>query len=360
MATTQFSNSIREVATAFNTEAQIENDLSDSTLSPQGEDETICMPTAPAEEYVENILDFDDDELAPRTETTIESATVEVQSTTTQAPSASRLHDAKLGMAWSVEMMLTQSPDLASALHLHKVGDAVTVQVTVSGVTYDVCWTVATLTSEPSVSASAKDASTTASAPETLTRSSMKCKKGKFCKKGSACAFDHSTKFKLCIWVNTPNGCANGGGCEFSHECEGVKCSKGETRGTCVNGTRCAYKHGDDGAVDGVSNETQENTQTTQEKQEKQDGESTKENRDKEGEEKSDVVEQAAGKKRGHEDGEEDGRLKKQRLDYESAERGGKQFRDRGRGRGNGRGRGRGRGGGQGIRVRGTANKGAE
>jgi hypothetical protein len=359
MATTQFSNSIREVATTFNTEAQIDNDLSDPTLSPRGEDETICMPTAPAEEYVEDILDFDDDELVPRTETTIESATAEVQSTTTQAPSTSRLHDAKLGMAWSAEMMLTQSPDLASALHLHKVGDAVTVQVTVSGVTYDVCWAVATLTSEPSVSASAKDASTTASAPaptpEAPASSSVKCKFGKFCKKGSACAFEHSTKSKLCIWVNTPKGCANGGGCEFSHECEGVKCSKGETRGTCMNGGRCAYKHGDEGVAAGdMSKETHENTQ------EKQDGESTKENRDKGGGDKGDVVEQAAGKKRGHEDGEEDGRPKKQRLNHGNEDRGGKQFCGRGRGHGNGRGRGRGRRGRQGIRVRGTANKGAE
>jgi hypothetical protein len=290
---TPSNDSTEEVATALITEAQIDIDLSDTALSPLEEDGMIAIPTTSAEEYAEDILDFDDDELAP-TNNVVKSATAEEQATSAQAPDASRLQNAKLGMAWSAEMMLTQSPNLASALHLHHVGDAITVQVSVHGVTYDVCWTIAAITSEPSTAS----APAPKPAPKPPTHSAIKCKFGRFCKTGSACAFDHSTKSKLCIWVNTPTGCAKGGECKFSHECE--------------------------------------------------DG----------GKEKDDAT-RCAGKKRGHEV-EEDGTPKKQRLDYDNANRGGKQHHGRGRGRGNGRERGRGRGGAQGIRVRGGANKGTE
>jgi hypothetical protein len=350
---TPSNNSTEEVAAILTTEAQIDIDLSHPALSPLEEDETIAMPTAPAEEYVEDILDFDDDELVPAN--IVKSTTAEEQAASAQASDTSRLYDAKLGMAWSAEMMLTQSPDLASALHLHHVGDAITVQISVHGVTYDICWTIAAITSE----SSATSAPAHGPASEPPARSAIKCKFGKFCKKGGACAFDHSAKSKLCIWINTPTGCAKGGECEYSHECEGVKCTKGDARGTCMNGSRCAYKHEDnEETTKDVAKETQDDGE---EVKMKQDGESTKENGGKEkGEGEKDDADQGAGKKRGHEDGEDDGTPKKQRLDRGNAERGGKQFRGRGRGRGHGRGRGRGRGSAQGIRVRGAANKGAE
>jgi hypothetical protein len=345
---TPSNDSTEEVATALITEAQIDIDLNDTALSPLEEDGMIAMPSPPAEEYAEDILDFDDDELAP-TNNVVKSATAEEQATSAQAPDASRLHNAKLGMAWSAEMMLTQSPNLASALHLHDVGDAITVQVSVHGVTYDVCWTIAAITSEPSTTS----APAPKPAPEPPTHSAIKCKFDRFCKKGSACAFDHSTKSKLCIWVNTPTGCAKGGECKFSHEYEGVKCAKGDVRGTCVNGSRCAYKHGDDGVV--MDDVTKESRDDGEKAEVKQDSENTKEDGGKE----KDNAERCAGKKREHEV-EEDGTPKKQRLDYDDANRSGKQHHGRGRGHGNGRGRGRDCGGPQGIRVRGAANKGTE
>jgi hypothetical protein len=337
-----------EVVTAILTEEQIDIDLSDTPFLPIEKEMALAMPpTAPAAEYVEDILDFSDDELIP-TNLTVNAPSAEDEAA---ALASSHLEEAKRVMAWSAETMLTQSTNMASALQLHNVGDTVSVQVSAHGVTYDVYWKVAAVTSASSTNPG--PLATLSATTEPTTRNSIKCKFGKHCNKGSACPFDHTVKPKLCTWINTPMGCMKGVECEFSHEFEGVKCTRSEARYTCANGSRCAYKHGDDGGVE-VTEDAPEEKQN--------DGTKQNDGGKEEGEEKKDAAQQVAGKKRGHEDGGEDVTPKKQRLGHENAERGGKQHRGRGRGRGNGRGRGRGRGGGggQGIRVRGAATKGAE
>jgi hypothetical protein len=327
-----------EVATAIVTEEQIDIDLSDTPFLPVEEEKALAMPpAAPAAKYVEDILDFSDNELIP-TKPTVNVPSAEDEPV---ALASSHLDEAKRVMVGSAETMLTQSTDMASALQLHNVGDTVSVQVSAHGVTYDLCWKVAAVTSESSTNPG--PLATLSATTEPTTHSNIKCKFGKHCNKGSACPFDHTVKPKLCTWINTPMGCMKGVECEFSHEFEGVKCTRSEARYTCANGARCAYKHGDDGGAE-VTEDAPEEKQN--------DGTKQNDGGKEEGEEKKDAAQQAAGKKRGHEDGEEDATPKKQRLGHDNAKRGGKQHR--------GRGRGRGGGGGQGIHVRGAATKGAE
>jgi hypothetical protein len=339
---------VDEVATAIVTDEQIDIDLSDTPFLPVEEEKALAMPpAAPAAKYVEDILDFSDHELIP-TKPTVNAPSAEDEPA---ALASSHLDEAKRVMVWSAETMLTQSTDMASALQLHNVGDTVSVQVSAHGVTYDVCWKVAAVTFDYSTNPG--PLATLSATTEPTTRSNIKCKFGKHCNKGSTCPFDHTVKPKLCTWINTPMGCMKGVECEFSHEFEGVKCTRSEARYTCANGARCAYKHGDDGGVEATEDAPEEK---------QNDGTKQNDGGKEEGKEKKDVAQQIAGKKRGHEDGEEDVTPKKQRLGHENAERGEQQHRGRGRGCGNGRGRGRGRGGGggQGIRVRGAATKGAE
>lgn len=188
----------------------------------------------------------------------------EEQDRETQAMLGTDLHlqQAKAGMAWSAKTMLTQTPEMATALQLNKVGDAVTITVTANGVTYEVTWKVAASVTtdepkvrEPSVTAPTITAATSAlrdasplsvSLLKTPFSSSMKCKFGRACNKGALCSYDHAIKPKLCSYVNTAQGCSSGAKCEFSHENEGMKCTRSILRYSCPNGRGCAFSHADD------------------------------------------------------------------------------------------------------------------
>ncbi|KAH7408724.1 hypothetical protein DE146DRAFT_606799 [Phaeosphaeria sp. MPI-PUGE-AT-0046c] len=175
-----------------------------------------------------------------------------------------QLEQAKAGMAWSTETMLTQTPEMATALQLNKVGDAVTIPVTANGVIYEVTWKVAAPVSaiEPKVeqpssvaatitatTSALRDASPlSASLTKAPLSSGVKCRFGRTCNKGASCPYDHATRPKLCSYVNTAHGCSSRVNCEFSHENEGMKCTRSMTRYTCPNGRGCAFKHGDDWA----------------------------------------------------------------------------------------------------------------
>jgi hypothetical protein len=247
----------REVATADTTGSQVDIDFADTAL-PALEEEQTSMPAAPAEEYVEDILDYDDDDLAPADITAIPHSTNDVdtipeqdtalsaptertaeqQPATTQAMADMRLLQAKMGVAWSAETMLTLTPDLPSALQLHTIDDAVTVQVSAHGVSYDVTWRIAGFY-EPEAAAPAPDAGPNASLHTTaplFSTSIVKCKFMRHCHKGSSCTFEHTKKPKLCTWVNTQKGCMKGARCEFSHENEDAKCTRSQVRSECANG----------------------------------------------------------------------------------------------------------------------------
>lgn len=183
-----------------------------------------------------------------------------------KAVTNTQLEQAKAGMAWSTETMLTQTPEMASALQLNKVGDAVTISVTSNGVTYEVTWKVCAveggeiekpLARKPSITAAPVTAATSAlrdasplsgGLPKATFSSGAKCRFGRACTKGAACPYDHPIKAKLCSYVNTSQGCSSGANCEFSHDNEGMKCTRSATRYICPNGRGCAFKHGDDWA----------------------------------------------------------------------------------------------------------------
>lgn len=199
------------------------------------------------------------------TEFTTDNQDQEPEAPATQAVPNVQLEQAKAGMAWSTETMLTQTPEMANALQLNKVGDAVTISVSTNGVTYEVTWKVAAIersapepvTRKPSITAAPVIAANSAlrdasplsgGVPKATSSSGVKCKFGRACTKGAACPYDHTIKAKLCSYVNTAQGCSSGANCEFSHDNEGMKCTRSATRYMCPNGRGCAFKHGDDWA----------------------------------------------------------------------------------------------------------------
>jgi hypothetical protein len=324
-----------KAATATKTNPQIDIDLAGIALpcvQPK-----INTPTASTSEYVEDILDYEDDELVsgdnnssliavdnedakPEQDSALPADTeptepsAEEQAATAQATVEAHLLQAKVGMVWSAEMMLTRTPDMASALQLFDIDDAVTVQVSANGVTYDITWKVAGFCEpehEPETGPELEhDEPTTfldtATAAPRPTTSTMKCKFGRSCNKGLMCPYDHNTKPRLCTWVNTLKGCQNGAGCEFSHEIEGVKCTRSEVRFECVNGRGCAFKHRDD--------EKALPTDVTKEENETKEG-----GKDIGIGEKKDGAQPVAGKKRSYEGGDEgENPTQKPRLSYNS------------------------------------------
>jgi hypothetical protein len=346
-----------DAAAATKTYPQVDIDLADIALPPVEPEAN--MPTASTSEYVEDILDYEDDELVSadnnngiliavdNEDATLEQDSAlpaitepietlaEEQAVIPQATVEAHLLQAKVGMAWSAEMMLARTPDMASALQLFDIDDAVTVQVSASGVTYDVTWKVAGFY-EPEHETEAgpepeHEESTTSlrtAAPLSAT-SAVKCKFGRSCNKGSTCPYDYTTKPRLCTWANTLKGCMKGADCEFSHEIEGVKCTRSELRFECANGRGCAFKHRDDENGLPVDATKEENV--------------TKE--DVKIGEKKDGAQPVVGKKRSREGGDEGGNpTQKPRPSYGSEPRGGKQHRGHGRERGHGRGRGKHRG----------------
>jgi hypothetical protein len=283
-------------------------DMSATPTNKQGEEVVAktesVIPAAPATEYEEDLIDYDDDELLPAVDSGIgsddtpidfedddikleddiaikhstEQVTAEEQAeieATKRVVAEEALVQAKYIMSLGPQTLLTQS-DMAGALQLNRVGDTVVVNIAVNGVKYEISWKVTgfeehepdpqnvieqcaalATTQEPTAltvdttqrkpSSSLRDAAPlSGSTPKAAHFTATKCKFGKFCTKGTACPFDHTIKSKLCTWVNTTMGCAKGLKCEFSHDNEGTKCTRGPSRFTCANGKGCAFKHDDD------------------------------------------------------------------------------------------------------------------
>jgi hypothetical protein len=279
----------------------------------------------------EDLIDYDDYDLMPakvaitlndedikiEEPTAIDKPTAIVESIDQAAPTPEEqavqtrtmLTAARSGMQWGTQAMLIQSPQMASALRLNRVGDAVTVQVSANDCTYDITWKVT----------KAPISSTNAAPP------APRCKFGRTCTKGAACAYSHT---KLCTWVNTIRGCDKREECEFSHELKSVKCTRSVMRKACENGVKCAYQHKDD-----VKESTPEGVKNAYPQGSRKEG---------------------AGQKRGREEEGKDRRVTQRPRfndDYGNGgnNRGSKQHRGQGRdqvrgrgayGRGNGRGRG--------------------
>jgi hypothetical protein len=256
-------------------ETDIDIDLSDSPTKD-------TMIAAPAAEYQEDLIDYDD-ELLPAShdsgddtliglddtdikfedETTVAKDTSLVEEQADHAQAMQEVADqhfeqAKYMMSMGPQTLLGSSPDVASALQLNNVGDNVTVSVSVNGITYEITWKVAAIHDEqpqPATSiafnttqrkTSLRDAPPLSTSATPAARSAVKCKFGSKCNKGTSCTFDHTVKVKLCTWVNTAQGCTKGKACEFSHDNEGAECTRSTTRSDCANGKGCAFKHGDD------------------------------------------------------------------------------------------------------------------
>ncbi|KAF1917498.1 hypothetical protein BDU57DRAFT_586210 [Ampelomyces quisqualis] len=392
------------------------SDSTDFVSSRYRENKMPASPTynTPAA-YEEDIIDFDDDELIPSTTNDVLIAAVQDTENSTnfqaddteqengfeaeeqaknketaQATAEAHLQHAKLGMAWGAQTMLTQSPDMAGVLQLNDVGDAVCVNATANGVTYEVTWKVTSFVAPEDTEKHLPTAPVTTGAPAiqrtNLLRDAaplsqflppapqpnINCKFGRHCKNGAACLFDHTVKPKLCGFVNTTRGCTNAADCEFSHESEGVKCTRSTLRYTCANGRGCAFKHVDDGVKQENTKKEMEKVvletkNTTEVVKDVPPAESTTVPKAAEVEGaptglKGDGPKQIAGQKHGRDGDEEVGNAPKgPRLARDGGKnnRGAKQH--RGRGRGQGRGGGRGRSGasdGQGLLIRGAASTG--
>jgi hypothetical protein len=235
-------------------------------------------PNMPAEAE-EDLVDYDDHNLdvfaddttlvEPEPAEMVEPEAAEPKLTPEQQ-AAANLEQAKLGMAWSTSTMFSNTPEIASALGLHKIGESAHTEIVVDGVTYAVTWKVVGIEGVEAAPAA------TATAPATF---ATKCRFGKLCNKGAACPFDHTVKARPCTWVNTLQGCSKGANCEFGHELEGVKCTRSKYRSNCVNGKACAYKHLDDVAQVAKPQEKKdgEKLDGEEEKVEKADGETEKE-----------------------------------------------------------------------------------
>ncbi|KAH4046949.1 hypothetical protein HBI29_166040 [Parastagonospora nodorum] len=262
-------------------ETDIDIDLSDSPAND-------TMIAAPAAEYQEDLIDYDDDELLPASHDSgddtligLDDTDIKFEDEITVAKDTSlaeqqadhaqgmqevaehHLEQAKYMMSMGPQTLLGSSPDMASALQLNNVGDNVTVNVSVDGITYEITWKVAAVHGEqpqpaieqPAASiavnttqrkTSLRDAPPLSTSANPAARSAVKCKFGSKCNKGTSCTFEHTVKVKLCTWVNTAQGCTKGKACEFSHDNEGAKCTRSTTRSDCANGKGCAFKHGDD------------------------------------------------------------------------------------------------------------------
>jgi hypothetical protein len=270
-----------------------------STTPTMKEEDTVTnaetvAPAAPAAEYVEDMIDYDDDELTPAVDSGIgsddapidfegedikledlkEETTAEEQAeieATRRVAAEESLMQAKYIMSLGPQTLLTQS-DMAGALQLNEVGDTVVVNISVNSVKYEIMWKVAgfeetepqdvieqcaalATTQQPTLtvdtaprkpSFSLRDAAPLSGSTPKAAQFSSKCKFGKFCIRDAACPFDHTIKPKLCTWVNTAQGCTKGFDCEFSHDNEGTKCTRNSSRFTCANGKGCAFKHDDD------------------------------------------------------------------------------------------------------------------
>jgi hypothetical protein len=317
----------------------------DDTAIPSAEDllvpfeeDTISLPpetttgTVKAEDYQEDLIDYDDDDLEPAI-TEVEFNESEIESTEVAPEQQAALHieQAKVGMAWSISTMLSNTPEIASALQLTSIGASASTEVTVAGVTYEVTWKVVGIEG-------VQTPTTDIAAPPTPSASTTKCKFGRHCTKGASCPFDHGTKTKLCIWVNTLGGCSNGSVCAHSHEHAGTMCTRSKYRSNCANGKACAYQHLDDVYRSGAMKVKK--IEVGDERKERVDGEEAVD----EGERTPPAnaptgpkLGKGVGQKRGREDGDGVGGRPGQ------IPRGNQ--RGRGRGRGSGRGRGRGRGG---------------
>jgi hypothetical protein len=342
-------------------------------------------------EYVEDVIDYDDDDLGPVANDKSVDPILEVEDllnldeeiskveekapfvdatkrvdkneteTTTEikgdvaSDAQQLLAQAKGGLVWSVNMLLTQVPHMPQSLHLNTVGDHSEVEVPFNGQIIEVSWKIAgtydqtktdgagnieaaansqtgaTATNAESAEVAPAELDQTANNGETHPATSaddtavIRCKFGKFCAKGKDCPYDHTIKKKLCVWVNSLQGCAQGDACVFSHEIAGVTCTRNTTRTMCQNGRSCAYRHQDDQAWTpaGLKNATSNNAPTRP----------------------------SNGQKRGRGEDRNGAHLGKHAIT-----RGGSHGRDRGRGRGRGRGgHGRGRGASSGGRGRGRA-----
>jgi hypothetical protein len=265
-------------------------------------------------EYAEDVIDYDDDDLGPvandksvdpilevedllnldeeipkvEDEARFVDATKRVDGNETETTTEVKgdiasnaqqlLAQAKGGLVWSVNMLLTQVPHMPESLHLNAEGDYAEVQVPFNGQIIEVSWKIAgtydrtktdgaenteaaangqtgaTATNVESAEvtpAESDDAINNGGTPPATSADGApltRCKFGKFCAKGKDCPYDHTIKKKLCVWVNSLQGCAQGDACEFSHEIAGVPCTRSTTRSMCQNGRSCAYQHQDDQA----------------------------------------------------------------------------------------------------------------
>lgn len=419
------------VACTADTEVDIDFDIMDEItnqdIPPTIKEEQVVVKTepitsaTPVAEYEEDIIDYDDDDLAPAgsnsddtligiedediklegngiseepreaaevTEKTMTEEQAEIEAAERVA-AEERLVRAKFVMSLGPQTLLTKSSDMANALQLNAIGDAVTVNISANGVNYEVTWKVAGMdesqpqgtieqcaalatTPQPAAltvdttqrkTSSLRDAAPLSGSTPSASHLTTKCKYGKWCTKGAACPFDHTIKLKLCTWINTAQGCTKGEGCDFSHENEGTKCTRSSSRFTCANGRGCAFKHHDDVrrapvpkskavAPPALAQQTEavDPTPPANTPNGPKASSSPLPNAPK-GPETNGTAPQlskGAGQKRGRDEEDEAGKsVQRPKLHHDSAinnhHRGVKQH--RGRGRGNGSGRGRGRGG---------------
>ena len=208
----------------------------------------VLEPEPVFEQYQDDLIDYDDDDLeAPVAEKIDETTPVAADDTTlipaepeavepevlepkeTPEQAAAALEHGKAAMAWGTSASLAAQPGVITALGLTNIGASASTEVALNGTTYEVTWKVLAIEGVAAVPA-------------------IKCRFGKACNKGAACPFDHSGTVKThpCTWVNTLQGCSKGTACEFSHETEGMKCTRSKYRSNCANGKACAYKHIDD------------------------------------------------------------------------------------------------------------------
>ncbi|KAH8702915.1 hypothetical protein GQ44DRAFT_764312 [Phaeosphaeriaceae sp. PMI808] len=138
-----------------------------------------------------------------------------------------RLQQAKFAMTYYMQTILTNTPDMPTALQLTAINDTVTINVSANGTTYEVTWKItgtydqaAATTTTTVPEAQPTTTATTATAVAAPTR----CKFGRNCNKAQTCPFDHVSNqtAKPCQWVNTLQGCHQGDKCVYSHECAGV------------------------------------------------------------------------------------------------------------------------------------------
>ncbi|KAF2027961.1 hypothetical protein EK21DRAFT_114309 [Setomelanomma holmii] len=261
--TKSISDSIPETILAAPVSTETAAPIEEEATMPTNDPSTIITTVV---EHEEDLIDYDDDDLdvpigtadvknehrdinlevviaAPDTH---EDQAVTFPEEATEASNTMYEH-AKYAMIWGTTALLTKNPELATALGLNDVENTVTVDVSQNGFTYEVIWKVKGIENSNGAPEEVSIASTEAQKDTAIEKSTTTELIATSTAAATTATYpSKSRSMKLCVYVNTPQGCSGGSRCEFSHEKEGKKCTSSDKRMMCPNGRKCAFKHWDD------------------------------------------------------------------------------------------------------------------